>query len=67
MERSAQAEARERETRRKEKKKNEKKRKQTRLLIPVPCYGPRQLVPRAGARDVEAEDSGVAAEGADLF
>ena len=37
------------------------------LVVPVPRDRPRQLVARAGPGDVEAEDGGVAAQGADLF
>lgn len=36
------------------------------LVVPVPRDRPRQLVARAGPGDVEAEDGGVAAQGADL-
>ena len=36
------------------------------LVVPVPSDRPRQLVAGAGPGDVEAEDCGVAAEGADL-
>lgn len=36
------------------------------LIVPVPRDRPRQLVARAGPGDVEAEDGGVAAQGADL-
>ena len=50
-----------------ETKRAKKKTQKTRLLVPVPRDGPRQLVARAGPGDVKAEDGRVPAEGADLI